>query len=225
MNSLYIIASAIQNHISAGLKGTNNEPYSVEQIIDEILVSRAAIIKAEEDNSRLDSRDLVQSISCIELDCENISLCCNVETYNMDRFKHFKMPKPAAYVSEPIKYIGLVDRSMSFNIVKGSTWDTVDYSKFNKYIKPKPKVWIHPNREDGFIIDPPTEDLKYITIDFIPENPTDLYQYACCPINNFEDDAKTIPNWMVDTIMNNVISRFTKTMYWTSAKRNDGTGH
>lgn len=225
MNNLFYIASAIQNRISAGLKGTVNEPYSVEQIIDEVLVIRSALLKNEEDAGKLKYEDVIETLSCIKLDCEDLSMCCSMETY--DKTKHFKMPKASSYITDPIKYIGLVDRSDSFSIIKGSKVDlsAVNYTKFNKYLKSKTLVWIHPNREDGFIFNPPTEELEVITIDFVPENPTDLYNYSCCTVNNFEEDAKSIPNWMVSSIMDKITNDFGNFMYRLSYKRNDGTGH
>lgn len=220
MKTLWDLASAIDNHLKAGLKGTANEPYSIDQIIDECLTVRAKFIRDEAKLGHLNN-DVVETISCLELDCKDISMCCGIETY--DKKLHFKIPQPLSFINDPIKYVGLPDRSIEFNIIKGPTWNV---PVFNKYLQGKPRVWFAPNRQDGFVLDPPTEDLQYITIDFIPENPTDLYLYSCCPVNNFEDDALSIPEWMQNDIMKEVINRFTLTMYRVHGyKRNDQTGH
>lgn len=220
MKTLWDIASAIDNHLKAGLKGTANEPYSIDQIIDECLNLRAKFIQDLERSGNI-THDLVQSLSCIELDCKDVSMCCGLETY--DKKLHFKIPQPISFVTDPIKYVGLTDRSLEFDIIRGNTWNVPVY---NKYLKNKPRVWFAPNRQDGFILNPPTEDLKYITVDFIPENPTDLYQYGCCPVNGFEDDAISIPDWMQQDIIVAVIQLFTNTMYRIHGyKRNDQTGH
>lgn len=220
MKTLFDIASAIDNHLKAGLKGTANEPYSIDQIIDECLNLRASIAK-DMALAGQSTHDLTQTISCIKLDCEDISMCCGIETY--DKKLHFKIPQPMSFISDPIKYVGLTDRSLEFTIIKGPTWKVPEY---NRYLKKNPRVWFHPNKQDGFIFNPPSEDLEFITIDFIPENPTDLYQYGCCPVTGFEDDAVSIPDWMQDTIMTTVINRFSQTMYRVHGyKRNDQTGH
>ena len=112
MNSVSQIAAAIHNHIAAGLKASVNEPYSIQQLEDEIFVARNAIMQEYYTKGILPEATLIQSINCLEVDCENLSLCCNVETY--DRALHFKIPKLMAYIQEPIKWIGTTDRKTSF---------------------------------------------------------------------------------------------------------------
>jgi hypothetical protein len=207
MNTLEQIASAINNHILAGLKGaTLQEPYSHEQLQDEILVERDAIIKQLSLSGTLQENELIQSINCLELDCQDLSLCCNVSSFN--NTLHFKLPKPSQYVLNPIKFVGTVDREYVFNIVKGPTWKQQDYGKFTRT---KPFVWFHPNLKDGFLFNPPTENIKYISVDFIPANPKDLEEFGCCKIDG--ETPSGIPNWMVSDIIGRMVNKYTQ-MYW-----------
>lgn len=225
MNSLEQIASAIYNHIAAGLKATGNEPYQIEQIKDEIIVERNALLKIEEMANRVNGslmRSLLQSIECVEVDCDYLALCCEVDTY--DKALHFKIPTLASFIDHPLKYVGPVNRSEAWAIVWGSTWKT---QKYSKYTKDKTYVWIHPKREGiyqhGFIFNPPTEDLKYISVDALFENPLDLVEYECCV--DIEETAANIPNWMVSAIIDKIQSRFASNFYRLNYKRNDQTGH
>ncbi|TAF70757.1 MAG: hypothetical protein EAZ58_05140, partial [Flavobacterium sp.] len=163
------LAWAIYNHIASALKGTANEPYPVEQIKAEILAERDSVIKQMTLAGTLPYQTLIQDINCLELDCENLSLCCKVETY--DKVLHFKLPKLASFTVDPIPvyFIGLSDRSHAFRIQRGSTWS---YKTYNKWTKDKPYVWFAANREDGFLFNPPTDNLKYISVSAIFEDPT-----------------------------------------------------
>jgi len=218
MTSLNQIASAIHNHISSGLKGTGNEPYSIEQLADEVLVERAWILKQQEMNKQLNKRNYIQSINCIPVDCSSIAQCCGLETY--DKKLHFKIPKPLSTLyDEPVVYVGPVDRSVSFNIIRGSSWEPIiKYSRFNRS---KTSVWFLPNRQDGFIFNPPTDDIAYISVDAIFDNPLDLGDYACCPTDT---DDIAIPEWMVSQIIDKITQRFANNYYKFNYKPNTQTG-
>lgn len=220
MNSLHQIASAIQNHIQAGLKGTTNEPFQIEQIKDEILVERNAILKQMELSGKTNTDGMIVSINCIPVDCQDISLCCGIETF--DKKLHFKIPKPSSFVADPVKFVGTTDRSQSFRIVRGPTWKNAIYSRYGN--RNNTYVWFAPNRQDGFIFNPPNDDIELISVDIIPENVLELENFACCQ-ELLEDDAGLIPNWMVREIIVNISTRFFSNMYRMNYKRNDQTGH
>jgi hypothetical protein len=219
MNNLNEIASAIYNHINAGLKGTGNEPYSIEQLADEVLVERAWILKQQEMAKQLVKRNYIQSINCVPVDCSSIADCCGVETF--DKKLHFRIPKPLSTLyEEPIVYVGPVDRSTSFNIIRGPSWEPiVKYTKFNKN---KTSVWFLPNKQDGFIFNPPTDDLAFVSVDAMFDNPTELSDYACCPAETLNLE---IPQWMISQIIDKLTQRFTQNYYKLQYKPNTQTGH
>lgn len=216
MNTLRKIATAINNHIAAGLKQTNNEPFSIEQLEDEVIAERNRIIKQLEMSGKLDLRSLIQPINCLPVDCDNLSLCCGIETY--DKKLHFKIPKLSTFTTSPIKFIGLTDRSKEFRFSIGGTWQNQTGGRYTKHL---PYVWIASNLQDGFIFNPPTDNIKMISIDAVWETPSDLVPYACC-----ETDIDTgIPQWMASEIIDKLTIRFAQNYYRTNYRPNDQTGH
>lgn len=216
MKTLRQIADAINNHIAAGLKQTNNEPFSNEQLRDEIVAERNRIIKQLELSGKLDKRSLIQSINCIPVDCDSLSLCCGIETF--DNKLHFKMPKLSTFTDNPISFIGLTDRSLEFRFSIGGTWKNQTGGRYTKHL---PYVWISSNLQDGFIFNPPTDDISLISVDAIWEVPTDVEQYACCPT----DSDTGIPQWMVSEIIDKLTDRFARNHYKMNYRPNDQTGH
>lgn len=216
------LAYAIHDHIDSALKGTANVPYSIDQIKAEILAERDAIIKQMTLAGTLPYKSLLQDINCVELDCENLSMCCKVETY--DKVLHFKLPKLASFLYEsiPVYYIGLSDRTERFQIKQTLS---PFYKTYNKWTREsaKPYVWFASNREDGFLFNPPSENLKYISVTAVFENPMELSKYGCCTLSDI--DAGLIPSWMSVQILQNIVNRFTTSMYKIKAKVNDQTSH
>lgn len=224
LNNIENLAWAIWNHLNGALKGTANEPYPMRQIKSEILAERDALIKEYSLKNILKEDTVIQDINCIELDCENLSMCCKVETY--DNTLHFTMPKLSSNVLKPIKYIGLPDKRTSFKIVDRINIPEVkSYNKYRNKSTDENKdtyVWIANNLKDGFLFNPPIENLKYISISAIFEDPTALDQYACCDTSK---DPNVIPAWMTIAIMDKIINRFAGTIARVNYRKNDGQGH
>ena len=167
-------------------------------------------------SGKVETSSLIQSLNCIPVDCEAISLCCGIETF--DNKLHFKIPKLATYVGSPISFIGLVDRSEEFMFSIGGTWKSKAGGKYTKHL---PYVWINAEMTDGFIFNPPTDDIATISIDAIFEDPRTLADYACCP----DDVDVSIPQWMASEIITRLTGEYASNYFKFNYRPNDQTGH
>lgn len=216
MDTALKIATAIYNNINAGLKQVTNESISFEQLEEHVIAERSRILKQLELSGRLEYRSLVQSVNCIPVDCESISLCCGIETF--DNKLHFKIPKLATLVGSPLRFIGLTDRSMEFRYTIGGTWKNQMGGKFTKHL---PYVWINAEMTDGFIFNPPTDDISVISIDAVFEDPRQVGEYACCP----DTVDVAIPQWMASEIITRLTGEYASNYFKFNYRPNDQTGH
>ena len=195
------LASAIYNDIMSGLRGYSANPtISLEQLEDDIVDERLAIIKEFILKGILPKNDLYVSINCIQIDCESLDRCnCGNQPIDPELVKHFELPQVMLdFGVDSISYIGSTDRLNSFIIYTTNQFQT--YHNNRKRGKDKPYVYIDttPNKNnmiDGFIFNAPL--LKQISAVIIPKDQRQLEQYACC---DFE---------MIDNIsfINNEIKR------------------
>lgn len=110
------IAAAIYNHLQNGLSGANANPkISMEQLQDEVVAERDQIIKEYLLNGVINLDDLYLSINCVEVNCDYMSKCCDLQAG--EKALHFEIP-PVMHVtgSESIKFIGSIDRSVKYKV-------------------------------------------------------------------------------------------------------------
>lgn len=86
------IASAVYNDIVSGLAGyeaTIN--MSLEQLEQEVVEERLAIIKKYSMQNLIPRKDLFYSLNCIELDCKSLDKCCEYDPED-ELVAHFEIP-------------------------------------------------------------------------------------------------------------------------------------
>ena len=79
MGMINRLASAIYNDIVGGLRGYHvNHSISIEQLEDDVVSTRIAVIKEYALKGILPVKDLLEAINCIPVDCEDLDRCsCN----------------------------------------------------------------------------------------------------------------------------------------------------
>ena len=177
------IASAIFNDIVSGQQGFESSTnLSLEQLEDECVEERLAVIKELSLKNRIPVKDLLYSLNCIPVDCKSLDKCnCHGEDY-ADPVAHFEIPQIVNdFGSEGIEFVGSTDKSIRFKVYTSPT-----AFKFHKYKKRgvnKPFVYIDttPNEHnmyDGYIFNAPM--LERLTIIAIFKDPRQLEQFTCC---------------------------------------------
>ena len=112
------LTSAIYNDTVSGLRGYgSNSSISMEQIEDDIINERLAIIKEYSLKGILPADDLMIKINCIELDDQPVNRINEFESFDTYYIKHFEIPQIAyAYGKESVGYIGPINGRQSFTV-------------------------------------------------------------------------------------------------------------
>lgn len=203
--SLDAITSAIKANLEAGLKTTTNFNFNLEHLEYVVQAKRAEMIKQFETQGILEKRDLIQEINCIQLDCENLSLCCSEDTY--DKALHFKIPNYIELVS-----VNIPSRTEQFKVYEDTMWN---YNRFrDRRLVDRPYVIIRNSYDGkhGFLINPPTLNIKFISVDIILENPMDVNLFDCCVLDKTYDKYP-MPNWMVSQMIDQITANWASYMY------------
>ena len=196
------LASAIKNDVVSGLRGLHhNMSMSMEQLEDDIVDKRQAIIKQLDQAGQLNLQELYLSINCVPVDCKNLDQCRCTKMCDSEPVAHFEIPQIMTTLgSEAIKYIGSTDKQLPFTVYSGEIFAFTFYQKYRKRGRNKPMVYIDttPNANgmyDGFIFNAPL--LKSISIIAIFKDPRQLEQYNCC--QELNDDNFSYLNDMIKT--------------------------
>lgn len=173
------LASAIKNDVLGGLAGYHsNLSMSLEQLEDEIISTRLALIKEYQLKGILSKEELLEAVNCIPVDCKNIEKCS--KCLDSSRFgtptAHFEIPQIVS-----IEYLGSVDKQLPF--LYYTSINSMKAMKHRKRGKNKPMVWIDttPNENgmfDCFVFNAPL--LKQVSLIGIFKDPRQLAQYSCC---------------------------------------------
>jgi hypothetical protein len=199
------IAGAIQNNLEAGLKTTANFNFSMEQLRDQVIAERNAIIKQLDLQGVLDKSELFQEINCIQTDCKDLALCCDKSSRQPTL--HFTLPR-----FNHIDYIGLATQDSPFKI-----YDNIGF-KYDKYRDKRltnrtfVQLRVFNSVTHGFIFNPPTHDLKYISFRGILENPLEVNQYNCCAYSA-ENDRFPAPDFIVQQIIDGITAKWSQWYY------------
>ena len=183
------IASAIINDLFSGnlVSLSNRSMISQDQIEDEVIETRNAVIKDWYIKSNLNLGDMMIAINCVEVDCKDQNKCsCMSSLANAKMAKHFEIPQLMPGLgADALAFVGSTDRSRAFKVyynleaIKYQQY----YQKYRKRYTPKPFVYIEktPNENgmyDCWIFDAPF--VQYIAVIGIFKDPRQLEQYNCC---------------------------------------------
>lgn len=182
------LASQIKNDILSGLKGYHhNLGLNIQQLEDEIVNCRLAIIKQQIAAGAFSTKDLLVAINCVEVDCESLERCkCNSDGC-ATLTAHFQIPQLMSdFGKDAIEYIGSVDRRQRFNIV--TSLSEFQLRKYRKRGKDKPYVWIDyaPNSNgmlDCFLFNCPF--IKQVSVVGVFKDPRQIEYFKCCTSSEY----------------------------------------
>ena len=200
MASLTQLASNILNNINGGYSVTN-ERFHIEQIKDDIIFTMSRLLDEYESNGKLsylDIEKMYQVVNCIEVSCKDIAECCN-GVKSGEKVLYAKIPS-----TEKIKYIGHINAHKPYAIVYGNLGI---YAAGTKFLKSKPIAWIKSPTEI-IIKNPPTQQLKYITVEAIWSDFRELYDYNCIKCKDDDDEGFPISNKFADIITGKLIASY-----------------
>ena len=214
------IASAIINDLFSGnlVSLSNRAMISQEQIEDECIEARCAIIKDWYLKNMLNLGDMMVAINCVEVDCKDQNKCsCMSSLANAKMAKHFEIPQlmPGLGV-DALAFVGSTDRSHAFKIYYNleAIKYQQHYQKYRKKPNNKPFVYIEktPNENgmyDCWIFDAPF--VQYIAVIGIFKDPRQLEKYNCC------DDIDYLEMGAISNEIKNRILQKKIQLYRTSA--------
>ena len=214
------IASAIINDLFSGnlVSLSNRAMISQEQIEDECIEARCAIIKDWYLKNMLNLGDMMVAINCVEVDCKDQNKCsCISSLANAKMAKHFEIPQlmPGLGV-DALAFVGSTDRSHAFKIYYNleAIKYQQHYQKYRKKPNNKPFVYIEktPNENgmyDCWIFDAPF--VQYIAVIGIFKDPRQLEKYNCC------DDIDYLEMGAISNEIKNRILQKKIQLYRTSA--------
>ena len=174
------IASAVYNDVESGLVGIHSNPtISMEQLEDEVVATREAVILEWWKKGILRKGDLLTSINCIEVNCDDPTKCCNNEAGYSE--KHFEIPQTIAGIgNDSIYWIGSADKKQQYKVYYSPI--QTKYHKYRKRNIDKPYVYIDrtPNENgmyDGWIFNLPF--VKTISVIGIFRDPRQTRKLGC----------------------------------------------
>lgn len=184
-NSVKKLADAAFNDIVSGLRGYHqNMSMSKEQLEEEIVQMRLAIIKEYMLKGILPVDDLLMSLNCIPVDCETLDKCKCRGSVCGEPTAHFQIPQLLFDygLGKALKYVGSSDRMHPY-LVYTKTYNKIQtYQKYRKRGKNKPWVYIDvtPNHRgllDCYIFGAPL--IKQISVTAIFKDPRQLEEFQC----------------------------------------------
>ena len=198
------LADMIINDVVSGLRGYHqNMSMSKEQISEEVVQMRLAIIKEYMLKGILPIEDLLLSINCIPVDCDTLDKCKCRGTSCGDPVAHFQIPQILLDfgIGNSIKYIGSSDKQHSFLVYTQNIDRIKTYQKYRKRGKNRPWVFIDvtPNSEgflDCYIFEAPL--IKQVSVVAIFKDPRQLEEFQCtnCDGQHSQDDITYMDNNM-----------------------------
>ena len=204
------IASAVLNHIYDGLKGAvANIAVSVEQLEDEVVAERNTIAKEYLLKGLMNLQELYLAINCVDVQCDSMSKCCSELGSYGKQALHFEIP-PIIHLNgiPTIKFIGSIDREMSYKVYTDSSYK---YHQHKKRGANKPYVYVDTTVNsngmlDCYVFNAPL--VKTLSVVALFADPRHVINYSCC---GSEEDSYTD----MGILSNDILHRLTqKYMMW-----------
>lgn len=181
------LASAIYNDIVGGLRGYSSTPtISLEQLEDEIIEERLAVIKQYIVKGLIPKNDLLRTITCIPVDCKDIENCSCGTSIEGTPTMHFEIPLLLTdFGNIGIDYIGSPDLQNPFNVYTRP--NDLKYKKYRKWGNKKPYVFVNvsPNKNgmcDCWVFNAPF--IKRVTVIGVFKDERQLSNFGCeCDAN------------------------------------------
>lgn len=202
------LASQIRNDVTSGLRGYHqNLSMNMEQLQDEVVACRLAILNEYFLKGIFPIKDLLIAINCIDVDCESLERCSCGKTSQGQPIKHFEIPQIVTqYGKQAIDYIGSSDRQNKFTVI--SSLSELKTRQYKRRGLSKPYVWIDysPNTDgmlDCFLFNAPF--VKQVSIVAVFKDPRQLNRYSCC--NTEELNGPDVNNSFIDQLIKDKLTK------------------
>lgn len=162
-----------------------NPNISLEQLEDEVIEMREAIIKEWYLKGILKPHDLMLSINCIDVNCDDPAKCCITSSGKSE--KHFEIPILMNDLGvDAIDWIGTIDKEERYDVYFSR--DALKFRKYRRRGANRPYVFIDktPNENgmyDGWVFNAPF--VKNISIVAVFKDPRQIEQFNCCAQSEF----------------------------------------
>ena len=187
------LTDMIINDVRSGLRGQHqNMSMSKEQLSEEVVLTRLAVIKEYMLKGILPVKDLLMSLNCIPVDCDTLDKCKCRGSVCGEPTAHFQIPQILFDfgIGNAIEYIGSSDKQHPFLVYSKPIDKIKTYHKYRKRGKQKPWVYIDvtPNSEgliDCYIFGAPL--IKQVSVVAVFKDPRQLEEFQCgCDSENKE---------------------------------------
>lgn len=196
--SIERLADAVFNDVVSGLRGYHqNMSMSKEQLQEEIVQMRLAVIKEYMLKGILPIDDLVMAINCIPVDCDTLDKCKCRGNVCGSPTAHFQIPQILLDygLGNSIKYVGTSDKEHPFLVYTHNIDKVKTLYKYRKRGRNRPWVFIDvtPNNDgllDCYIFEAPL--IKQVSVVAIFKDPRQLEEFQCdCDENSNVQDRVT----------------------------------
>ncbi len=187
------LADMIINDVRSGLRGQHqNMSMSKEQLSEEVVLTRLAVIKEYMLKGILPIKDLLMSLNCIPVDCDTLDKCKCRGSVCGEPTAHFQIPQILFDfgIGNAVEYIGSSDKQHPFLVYSKPIDKIKTYHKYRKRGKQKPWVYIDvtPNSEgliDCYIFGAAL--IKQVSVVAVFKDPRQLEEFQCdCDSENKE---------------------------------------
>lgn len=194
MNHYGQLASAVINNIRAGLAGYQHNPsLDRQQVEDEIVWTQQKLIKDYMMKGLLPIKELMLTLRCIKVDCQDIERCTCWADGCGEKIAHFQIPQVYTDLGNgsTIYYIGTIDMMQPFLWFTNVT--TMQWAKYSRRGNKLPRVFVDitPNENnffDCFIFNAPL--ITHVTVQAVFKDPRQFFERGCCE-DIFGDDDLT----------------------------------
>lgn len=202
------LASQIRNDVVSGLRGYHsNLSLNIQQLEDEVVACRLAILKEYLLKGVFPIKDLLMAINCVEVDCKSLERCSCAFNGNYSGISHFEIPQVITdYGKQAIDYIGSIDRQNKFTII--TSLSELENKKYRKRGQNKPYVWIDfaPNSNgmlDCFLFNAPF--VTQVSVVGVFKDPRQLNRFSCCTTSELEGSDTN--NSFVDKLIKDQLTK------------------
>lgn len=160
-----------------------------EQIKFEAVQFRALMLRRDLQRNPI-TRNFLQYI-CLDLECVDLSECCDISSYTKVLRTTQQIPIPLRTKDfDSFYFVGEIDKGVSDFAFKETSFDNIRLMKFRKFTSTKP-LFVYDKYV--YLFNPPTQDLKYINIGSIFEDPRQLIGLNSCNGNSCYTDDDYFP--------------------------------
>lgn len=206
------IVYQVLNHLTGGLQGITNHPFSVQQIADEIDNLRLEIIMNPKIAPSIDWRQLQQSITCLEVIKVPDQECEDIGSTEFKWRSKDKIPTLLSFPGQPlVSFIGSANWMEEYKLIDS---ERLPYIKYDKYPMPT-AVWI----DNYFYFKLLPANTKVLSLRAVFERPSAaMKNYVCCKENSYP-----IPGQFISRIVNTLVENYKKTPYFANPQPNTQT--